>query len=150
MKRALFPGTFDPFTLGHLDILQRGLELFDEIVVGIGLNSEKSCMFSLEQRIMFIENTFSNNPKVIVRPYEGLTVQFCQKMNAEFILRGIRNNGDFEFEKSIARVNRKLSSIETVFLLTSAQTSYISSSIVRELIRNKGDYTLLVPPTVSL
>lgn len=150
MKRALFPGSFDPFTLGHLDIVQRGIKIFDEVVVGIGSNSEKKYMFSLEQRISFIEATFADEPRVRVAPYQGLTVTYCKEIEADFILRGVRNNGDFEFEKAIARTNRQLSKIETVFLLTSSQVSYISSSIVREIIRNNGDYSGFIPPQVKI
>ena len=149
MRRALFPGSFDPITLGHYDIINRGVKLFDEVVVAIGINSEKKYMFSLEQRKHFIEEAFKNEPKVKVVTYEGLTIDFCQKMNIDFILRGLRNPADFEFEKAIAHTNRKLSKIETVFLLTAARTSYISSSIVRDVIRNNGDYTKLVPNSVK-
>ena len=140
MRKAIFPGSFDPFTLGHFDILKRSLPLFDEIVVGIGVNIEKKTMFSVAERISFIEKCFVDEPKITVKSYDGLTIDFCKEIDANFILRGIRNNGDFEFEKAIARTNRKLSKIETVFLLTSAKTSFISSSIVRDLIKNKGDY----------
>ena len=150
MKRALFPGTFDPFTLGHLDITERSLKLFDEIVIGIGVNASKKHLFYLEDRIRFIEETFQGNRKVVVKSFEGLTMDFCKKIEAQFIVRGIRNHGDFEFEKAIARTNRKLSKIETVFMLTSAETSFISSSIVRELINNQGDYKQLVPPSVRI
>ena len=150
MRKAVFPGSFDPFTLGHLDILKRSLPLFDEIIVGIGKNIEKKTMFSESERISFIENYFSYEPKIKVQSYSGLTIDFCKENGANFILRGIRNNGDFEFEKAIARTNRKLSKIETVFLLTSAKTSFISSSIVRELILNKGDFQLLVPDSVKI
>ena len=149
MKRALFPGSFDPITLGHYDIIKRGVQLFDEVVVAIGINSEKSYMFSLEERKQFIEDAFKDEPKVKVTTYEGLTINFCKQIKAQFILRGLRNPADFEFEKAIAHTNRKLSNIETVFLLTSARTSYISSSIVREVIRNKGDYSVLVPNSVK-
>ena len=150
MKRALFPGSFDPFTVGHLDIVERGSKIFDEIVIGIGVNSEKKYMFSLEQRVAFIEACFEHDSKVRVAPYKGLTIDFCRELEAEFILRGVRNNGDFEFEKAIARTNRHLSEIETVFLLTSAETSYISSSIVREIIRNDGDYSTFIPPQIKI
>ena len=149
MRRALFPGSFDPITLGHYDIINRGVKLFDEVIVAIGINSEKKYMFSLEQRKHFIEEAFKNEPKVKVVTYEGLTIDFCKEMNIEFILRGLRNPADFEFEKAIAHTNRKLSKIETVFLLTAARTSYISSSIVRDVIRNHGDYTKLVPSSVK-
>jgi len=148
MKRALFQGSFDPITLGHYDIITRGVQLFDEVVVAIGINSEKKYMFSLEERQRFIEDAFKDEPKVKVVTYEGLTIDFCKKIQAQFILRGLRNPADFEFEKAIAHTNRKLSKIETVFLLTAASTSYISSSIVRDVIRNHGDYSLLVPESV--
>lgn len=150
MKRAVFPGSFDPFTLGHMDIVVRGTTIFDEVIIGIGANSEKQYMFSLDQRKEFIEKCFADHPKVRVVSYEGMTIDFCREMGANYILRGVRNNGDFEFEKAIARTNRKLSEIETVFLLTSASTSFISSSIVREIIRNNGDYTQLVPDCVRI
>ncbi|WP_179343957.1 pantetheine-phosphate adenylyltransferase [Winogradskyella ursingii] len=148
MKRALFPGSFDPITNGHYDIIKRGVKLFDEVVVAIGINADKNYMFSLEERKNFIEKAFENNEKVKVVTYEGLTVDFCESIDAKFILRGLRNPADFEFEKAIAHTNRKLSKIETVFLLTAAKTSFISSSIVRDVIRHKGDYTLLVPESV--
>lgn len=150
MKRAIFPGSFDPFTLGHFDVIQRATHLFDEIIIAIGVNSEKKYMFSLAQRKQFIETSFQGNSKVKVVSYEGLTVDFCLQNNIQFILRGLRNPADFEFEKSIAHTNRDLAPIETVFLLTAASTSYISSSIVRDVIRNKGDYTKLVPKSVRI
>ena len=150
MKRAVFPGSFDPITLGHLDILERSIPLFDEIIIGVGSNSEKKYMFPLSKRMAFIEETFSEYKSVSVAKYQGLTIEFCKKVQANFIIRGLRNPADFEFEKAIAHTNRKLSGIETVFLLTSAKTSFISSSIVREVIYNRGDYTQLVPPTVRL
>ena len=150
MKKALFPGSFDPLTLGHVDIIKRGVEVFDEVIVAIGINSEKKYMFSLEERKKFIEDTFKNELKVKVVTYEGLTVQFCKEIKVPFILRGLRNPADFEFEKAIAHTNRDLAPIETVFLLTSAGTSYIASSIVRDVIRNNGDYTKLVPNNVRV
>lgn len=150
MKRALFPGSFDPITLGHYDIIKRGVKLFDEVVVAIGINADKNYMFSIEERKSFIEKSFTNEPKVKVTTYEGLTVDFCKEINAKFILRGLRNPADFEFEKAIAHTNRKLSKIETVFLLTASKTSFISSSIVRDVIRNNGDYSVLVPSSVTV
>ena len=150
MKRALFPGSFDPLTLGHFDIISRGVYLFDEVIVAIGINADKNYMFTLEERTKFIEDAFKNEPKVKVVTYKGMTIDFCKEINAEFILRGLRNPADFEFEKAIAHTNRKLSKIETVFLLTAARTSYISSSIVRDVIRNKGDYKVLVPDSVRV
>jgi len=148
MKKAIFPGSFDPITLGHVDIIERAIPLFDEIVIAIGINADKNYMYEAEKRKKFIEETFSNQPKVTTTTYSGLTVEFCKKINAEFILRGLRNPADFEFEKAIAQTNRKLSGIETVFLLTSAETSFISSSIVRDIIRNNGDVSVLVPTSV--
>lgn len=150
MKRAIFPGSFDPLTLGHYDIIKRGVTLFDEIIVAIGINADKKYMFSLEERIKFIEATFADEPRIKVVSYKGLTVDFCKEIGIEFILRGLRNPADFEFEKAIAHTNRDLAPIETVFLLTSAQTSYIASSIVRDVIRNNGDYTKLVPKSVRI
>ncbi|MDR6301513.1 pantetheine-phosphate adenylyltransferase [Mesonia maritima] len=150
MKRAVFPGSFDPITLGHYDIIERGLKLFDEIILAIGVNADKKYMFSLEQRKEFLEATFANEPKIKIKTYQGLTVDFCKKEKAEFILRGLRNPADFGFEKAIAHTNRKLEQIETIFLLTSSGKSYISSSIVRDVIRNNGDYTMLVPDAVRV
>ncbi len=150
MRKAIFPGSFDPITLGHQDIINRALPLFDEIVIAIGVNADKKYMFSLEERKRFIEETFKNETKISVITYEGLTIDLCHKINANFILRGLRNPADFEFEKAIAHTNRRLSKIETVFLLTAAKTSYISSSIVRDVIRNHGEYQLLVPEAVRV
>ena len=115
MKCAVFPGSFDPFTLGHQDIVERGVTIFDEIVIGIGHNADKNYMFSLDQRKMFIEQCFQNNPKVKVMDYVGLTIDFCKSINANYLLRGVRNNGDFEFEKAIARTNRELSKSKQYF-----------------------------------
>lgn len=150
MKRAIFPGSFDPITLGHYDIIERGVKLFDELIIAIGVNASKKYMFTLEERKKFIEESFKHEPKIKVVTYKGLTVDFCEKNNVEFILRGLRNPADFEFEKAIAHTNRDLAPIETVFLLTAAKTSYISSSIVRDVIRNSGDYTKLVPRSVRI
>ena len=150
MKRAIFPGSFDPITLGHYDIISRSVSLFDEVIVAIGINADKKYMFSIEERMTFIEEAFKHEPKVKVTSYQGLTVDYCKEVHADFILRGLRNPADFEFEKAIAHTNRDLAPIETVFLLTAANTSYISSSIVRDVIRNNGDYTKLVPDSVRV
>ncbi|MFY0481028.1 pantetheine-phosphate adenylyltransferase [Flavobacterium sp. PLA-1-15] len=149
-KTAIFPGSFDPITLGHYDLIKRSIPLFDKIVVAIGVNAEKKYMFSLEERKRFIEESFADEPSISVVTYEGLTIDLCKKMKAKFILRGLRNPADFEFEKGIAHTNRRLSKIETVFLLTAANTSYISSSIVRDVLRNGGEYELLVPDAVRV
>ena len=150
MRKAVFPGSFDPITLGHQDIIKRSMPLFDEIVIAIGVNADKKYMFSLEDRKRFIEETFKDEAKVSVITYEGLTIDLCHQIKAEFILRGLRNPADFEFEKAIAHTTRALSNIETIFLLTAAETSFISSSIVRDVIRNGGDYQKLVPEAVRL
>ncbi len=150
MRKAVFPGSFDPITLGHYDIIKRSLPLFDEIIVAIGINAEKKYMFTLEERQKFIKEAFKDEPKVSVITYEGLTIDLCRKLKVQFILRGLRNPADFEFEKAIAHTNRRLSKIETVFLLTASGTSYISSSIVRDVIRNGGEYQILVPDSVRI
>ena len=150
MKKAVFPGSFDPITIGHLDIVERGMKIFDEIIIAIGHNTDKKYMFSKEKRVDFVERTFSTYDKIKIESYEGLTVDFCKKNNTKFIIRGLRNPADFEFEKSIALTNREMTGIETIFFLTSPENSFISSSIVRELIRNRGDYELFIPKGITL
>ncbi len=148
---ALFPGSFDPITLGHYDIIQRAIPLFDKIVIGIGTNVSKKYMFTIEQRVQFIKDAFKDFETIEVTPYEGLTVDFCDEIGAQFILRGLRNPADFEFEKAIAHANRKMNNkIEMVFLLTSSGKSYISSSIVRDIMKNGGDYSSFVPDSVKI
>jgi pantetheine-phosphate adenylyltransferase len=152
MKRiALFPGSFDPITLGHESLVRRALPLFDEIVIAIGANSEKKHMFSIGQRISWIEQVFKNDEKVRVETYSGLTVDFCKKIGAGFILRGLRTAVDFEFERGIGQVNLLLANnIETVFLLTDADLTPITSSIVRDVIRHGGNISKLVPGVVKV
>ena len=149
MKRFVFPGSFDPITLGHQDIIERALPFCDKLVIAVGNNINKKYMFSLGERIKFIEKTFQGESKIITAPYQGLTIDFCEKIKASGILRGLRNPADFEFEKSIAQINQRLSGIETLFLLTAADLSCISSSIVREIISHKGDFSSLVPSAVK-
>ncbi len=150
MKKALFPGSFDPITLGHIDIVTQGLLLFDEIIIAVGENSSKNNLFTMDQRLAFITEVFENNPKISVISYKGMTVDLCQKIDVNFILRGLRNSVDFEFEKSIAQVNRDMASVETVFLLASSTTAHISSTIVREVIKNNGAYQKFVPSAVTI
>ena len=150
MRRFVFPGSFDPITIGHQEIIERALQLCDELIIAVGENKEKKNMFSLKQRMDFIKETNKNNSKISVESYEGLTIDFCKKVNANALIRGLRNPVDFEFEKSVAQMNRKLSGVETVFLLTSAGHGFISSSIVRDIIHHKGDFSSLVPKAVKL
>ena len=148
MKRYVFPGSFDPITLGHQDIINRVLPMCDELVIAVGENLDKKYMYNLKERLDFINKTHSNELKIKVKSFKGLTVDFCKSIEATAIIRGLRNPADFEFEKSIAQMNRRLSGIETLFLLTAPDYSYISSSIVREIIKNNGDYSSLVPDAV--
>ena len=149
MKRYVFPGSFDPITLGHQDIILRALPMCDELIIAVGENINKKYLFSLKERLDFINQTHGHEPKIKVESFQGLTINFCKAVNATAIIRGLRNPADFEFEKSVAQVNRRLSGIETLFLLTAADYSYISSSIVREIINNNGDYSSLVPDAVK-
>ena len=149
MKRYVFPGSFDPITLGHQDIILRALPMCDELIIAVGENINKKYLFSLKERLHFINKTHGHEPKIKVESFQGLTINFCKVVNATAIIRGLRNPADFEFEKSVAQVNRRLSGIETLFLLTAADYSYISSSIVREIINNNGDYSSLVPDAVK-
>lgn len=147
---ALFPGSFDPITLGHVDIIERAVPLFDEIKIAVGTNSAKNYLFPLKQRVQWIEQTFAHELKVSVITYEGLTVDFAKEQGVQFLLRGLRNPADFEFEKAIAQANREMvPDLETVFLLTSARYAYISSSIVREVYNHGGDFQKFVPATVQ-
>ena len=149
MKRAVFPGSFDPITLGHVDIIKRGLLLFDEIIIAIGVNADKKYMWSLEERKVFIEKTFAANPKIQVKTYTGLTVDLCKIEQADYILRGLRNTTDFTYEQSIAQTNAMIAGIESVFLIATPAISNISSSIVRDVRRNGGDISSLVPSDVT-
>ena len=149
MRRAVFPGSFDPITLGHVDIIERGLPLFDEIVLAIGTNSSKKYMFSLEKRLEFLEKTFQNESKIKVTTYSGLTVDFCKEIDAKFLLRGLRNGIDLEFEKAIGQTNYKMENIETVFLIASSGLEHISSTVVRDVMQHGGKYEFMVPDSVS-
>jgi len=147
---ALFPGTFDPITIGHLDIINRSLSLFDRLIIGIGRNANKTAMFSEDQRLKWIREIFKDESKVTAVVYEGLTVDCCKKNNANFILRGIRYVNDFEYEKAIADMNRSLSpDIETIFLTCLPQYTSVASTLVRDVIRNGGDATSFLPAPVA-
>ncbi|MBP8944693.1 MAG: pantetheine-phosphate adenylyltransferase [Paludibacteraceae bacterium] len=150
MKRAIFPGTFDPFTIGHYSIVQRGLKLFDEIVIAIGTNQAKKTFFSLEKRKEIINQAFVNELRVKIMIYDSLTVDFARSIQANFILRGLRSVTDFEYEHSIADANRKIAGIETVILFTEYEYSYISSTVVRDLISYGKDISAFLPPNVQL
>lgn len=144
-KIAVFPGSFDPITLGHVDIINRALPLFDTIIIAIGSNAAKNHMWSLEQRKATIESIFENNDAIKVATYQGLTASFCKNQGAQFILRGLRNSTDFEYEQTIAQANDKVNGIDSVFIISSPEYGFISSSIVRDIARNGGDYSKLVP-----
>jgi pantetheine-phosphate adenylyltransferase len=148
---AIFPGSFDPITKGHENILKRALPLFDEVIVAIGKNSSKQNYYSIEQREAWIKQVFAKEPKVKVEKYTGLTIDFCKKMNAKYILRGLRTSADFEFEKSIAQNNNVMApEIETIFILPVSELSAINSTIVRDIIRNGGDASPFVPDGIDL
>ncbi|MCL2289808.1 MAG: pantetheine-phosphate adenylyltransferase [Bacteroidetes bacterium] len=145
MKIAVFAGTFDPFTIGHQDIVNRALPLFDKIIIAIGVNEEKTPLFSLVERIEIIGKSFINNEKVIIETYTGLTGEFCKKNNAQYLIRGIRNAIDFQYENDLAQGNKEVFGIETVFFVTTPTLSHISSSLVREFYKNKGNYLKYLP-----
>lgn len=147
---AVFPGTFDPFTLGHMSIVSRGLELLDEVVIAIGINDSKRTYFTVEQRLEMLRDLFRDNPRIRVVSYDSLTIDLAKQWNARFILRGIRSVNDFEYEKTIADVNRKLSGVETIILFTEPELTYISSTIVRELLRFGHSVDEFVPKGLKL
>jgi pantetheine-phosphate adenylyltransferase len=150
-KIAVFPGSFDPVTIGHMDLIQRGSLLFDELIVAIGYNVDKNGTFDLEQRIKWLEESCSSFKNVRVSKYQGLTIDYCVSQSAQYILRGIRNSADLEFEKSIAQMNQAMNqNVDSYFLMARPEHSAISSSIVRDIIRNKGKFSAFVPASVRL
>ncbi len=150
-KIAIFPGSFDPITVGHVDIVTRAIPLFDEIIIAIGVNTQKKYLFSLEQRIEWIQKVFAHHPSVKVESYTGLTVNYCQQKNAKYIIRGIRSSADFEYEKTIAQLNQMMQpDLETMLILSSPALSAISSTIVREIIIGKGDTSKFLPKEVNI
>jgi pantetheine-phosphate adenylyltransferase len=149
-KIAVFPGSFDPFTLGHEAIIKRAVSLFDKIIIGIGYNSTKKGFLPHDLRVKMIEQCFENETKVIVKSYTGLTVDFCTKENASYLLRGLRDGKDFDFERSIAMMNRKLNNkIETCLLITDPEYSAINSSIIREIVKNGGNIDCFLPTSIA-
>ena len=147
-KTAIFPGSFDPFTVGHENLVRRALGLFDKIIIGVGHNSEKHYYFPIDARVAFIKAEFSNEPRVSVESYSNLTVEFAEEKKAGFILRGIRTAADFEYERAIAQVNRLMTSIDSIFLLTTPQHTPVNSSIVRDILKHDGDASKFIPPII--
>jgi pantetheine-phosphate adenylyltransferase len=150
-KIAVFPGSFDPITTGHFDIVQRAMPLFDKIVVAIGVNSQKNYLFTLEQRVAWLEAVFADYPNVEVATFDGLTAHYCNKIGADYLLRGLRNASDFDYEKTISQLNNIVGQgIETVFWISQPAYSHISSTIVREIIKGGGDARPFLPPGVDI
>ena len=148
---AIFPGSFDPFTLGHESIIRRALPMFDQIIIMIGYNSNKEPFYPLTKRKEWILRVFENEPRIRVGKYDGLTVDYCKRVHAQYILRGLRTSADFEYERAIAQINKKMyPEVETVFLLTTPETTAISSTIVRDILRHKGDASLFLPSCLDL
>ena len=143
---AIFPGSFDPITVGHVDIVKRALPLFDKIIIAIGVNTQKKYLYSLERRLAWLQEVFKENKNVEIASYEGLTINFCKERNAKYILRGIRSAADFEYEKTIAHLNNAMDTdLETILILSKPELSSISSTIVREIIKGDGDVSKFVP-----
>ncbi len=151
MKIAVIPGSYDPITFGHIDIIRRALPLFDEVIVAIGINSQKKNLFSLDERIRWIQEIFKDEPKVKVDHFEGLTLHYCQKVGAKYLVRGIRNATDFDYERTISQIHNTIATdLETLFFIAKPELSHISSTIVRELILGGGDISAFVPDLVSV
>ena len=148
---AIFPGSFDPITMGHLDIVHRALPLFDKIIMAVGVNSVKKTLFSLEQRKLWLEDVFKNEPKVVVDHFEGLTVHYAKTVDANFLIRGLRNGSDFDYEKTISQLNNIIGEeLDTVFFIAQPKYSHISSTIVREIIKGKGATDAFLPPQIKI
>ena len=150
MKRAIFPGTFDPFTIGHYSVVERALSFMDEIIIGIGVNEKKHTWFPTEKRVRMIEKLYADNPRIRVEAYDGLTVDFARMREAQFIIRGIRTVHDFEYEETIADINRKLAGVETILLFTEPELTSISSTIVRELLSYGKDVSTFLPADLDI
>lgn len=151
MKIAVFPGSFDPITIGHYDLIIRSLPLFDQVIVAVGQNSVKTYLFSLEQRLEWLKQVFSDEPKIVIDHFDGLTAHYCERVKADYLVRGLRNASDFDYEKTISQVNQIVShGIETVFLISRPQYSHISSTIVREIIKGGGEVRDFLPAGVNI
>ena len=151
MKKAVFPGSFDPITIGHVELIKRAVPLFDKILVAVGVNSQKQSLFSLGQRLEWLHKVFGYEPKIEVGHFEGLTAHYCNKIGAKYLLRGLRNASDFDYEKTISQLNRIVGhDLETVFLISQPEFSHISSTIVREIIKGGGDASPFLPPEISI
>ncbi|MCB0655479.1 MAG: pantetheine-phosphate adenylyltransferase [Saprospiraceae bacterium] len=150
-KIAVFPGSFDPITIGHVDLVSRYLPLFDQIIVAVGINSQKTSLFSLEQRLGWLQQVFDHDPQVRIDYFEGLTAHYCQRVGASYLLRGLRNASDFDYEKTISQLNHIVGhNLETVFLISQPAYSHISSTIVREIIKGGGDASPFLPEQINL
>ena len=150
-KIAVFPGSFDPITVGHVELVKRAIPLFDQIIVAVGVNTQKKYLFTLEERLQWLEDVFSDEDKVSVDSFSGLTAHFCNKVGARYLLRGLRNSSDFDYEKTISQLNNIVGvGLETIFLISRPEYSHISSTIVREIIKGKGDASPFFPPQVIL
>ena len=150
-KVAVFPGSFSPFSIGHQSVVEKALPLFDKIIISVGVNSKKNQYFSIQKRMQWIGSVYANNEKIEVKKYEGLTIDFCKKEGTNFILRGLRDSHDFKFEKDIAQMNNDLdSSIETIFIITPPELSHISSSLIRDIIKNGGDVSKFIPKEINI
>ena len=150
-KIAVFPGSFSPFSLGHQAVVDSALPLFDKVIIAVGNNPEKNQYFSIKKRLKWINDVYKNMPNISVERYEGLTVDFCKTVNANFIVRGLRDSLDFKFEKNIAQMNKKLNAeIETIFIITPPELSHISSTILRDIIKNGGDISTFIPKEISI
>ena len=148
---AVFPGTFDPFTVGHEALVKRALSLFDKVIIAVGTNLSKNTLFTIEQRLAMVNEGFANEPRVEVKSYQGLTVEFCQSIGAKFLLRGLRTAADFEYERAIGQVNKAMNpDIDTVFLLTSPEHTPVNSTIVRDILINNGDASKFLPKAISI
>lgn len=150
MRLAVFPGSFDPITNGHIDLVERAVPLFDKIIVSVGINNQKTGLFSLEQRMTWLKKSFENYPTISIDTFEGLTVNYCKKIGANFLLRGLRQSSDFDYEKTISQLNHIIGdNIETIFLISKPEYSHISSTIVREIIKGHGDVSKFVPEFIA-